>query len=103
MVGAVHTFLLLCILHIEARVCDILTLTFKSLSDGRILGKHMVLMVSDPLNVCISSLVVHLACAIFVLLQVHLVPVHHRTIFITSTLDLVGEFRMLLCDPDLFL
>lgn len=60
-------------------------------------------MASDALNVSVPSLIVYLALIIFLVLLIHLVPVHHRTVLISAILDLIGELRVLLSNPDLFL
>ena len=103
MVGAVHTVLLLLILHVEACVCNVLTLPFKVLADAGIICEHLVLVASYALNVSIPSIIVHLSLIFLPLLQVHLVPVHRCTVIVTAILDLVCKLRMLLSDPDLFL
>ena len=60
-------------------------------------------MRSNALNVGISPLIVDLALVVLLLLQVHLVPLHHTIVLIASLLHLVSELRMLLSDSDLFL
>ena len=103
MIGLVHLMLLILIFGGEARVGNILALSFQILSHVRVVRHHTVLMRSNTLNVGISPLIVDLALIVLLLLQVHLVPLHHTIVLIAAMLHLVSELRMLLSDSDLFL
>ena len=68
-----------------------------------VLGQYSVLVRRDALSVGITSQLIELTLPSFLVSQVLLVPSHHSVIFISSIFDLVGEFAMLVCDPDLLL
>ena len=103
MSGLVHLLLLILIFGGEARVGNILALCFQILAYARIVRHHAVLMRSDALHIGSSPFIVDLALVVLLLLQVHLVPLHHRFVLIASLLHLVSELRMLLSNSDLFL
>ena len=77
MIGLVHLLLLILIFGCEARVGNFLALCFQILAHARVVRHHAVLMRSNALNVGISPFIVDLALVVFLLLQVHLVPLHH--------------------------
>lgn len=62
-----------------------------------------VCIAPDSLDIGISTRIVILTLHIFVLLNVHLVPVHHGIVLISPLFHLVGKLRVFLRDPDLFL
>ena len=51
----------------------------------------MVLVIADARPVCFTALIVDHALVILLLLQIHLVPVHHGTVVVTPRLDLVSK------------
>lgn len=91
------------ILHLEFLVCQLGRLLFEISALTRVLRQHSVLIVPHTRPVSFSSLLIDHALLFLLLLQVHLVPVHHGLIVVAPLLDLVSEFRMLLGNLDLFL
>ena len=60
-------------------------------------------MIADAGPIGIATLVVHRSLLILLLLQVILVPLHHRVVFSTPLVSVVSEIGMLLGNLDLFL
>ena len=89
---ALHDLLLLiAIFCLEALICDILALSLEILPLLRILRLNIVLVVSDALDIGISSLVIKLSLVVFLVLQTPSVPILHCIVLIASRSDLVCE------------
>ena len=102
----VHAIDLVVLVHVsrlEALIGEILALSLQILTDARVVGKNAVRVAPDSLNIGVSSGVVVLTLHVFVLLHIHLVPVHHGVVLIAALLHLVCKLRVLLRNPDLFL
>ena len=63
----------------------------------------MIFVCINCFEVLHSALVVDLPLSLLLLLQIHLVPIHHGGILVSSLLNLVSELRMLLGNSDLLL
>ena len=101
---ALHDLLLLvAIFWLEALICDVLALSLQILALLGILRLNIVLVVSDALNIGISSLVIELPLIVFLVLQAPSVPILHCVVLISSLSDLVCELWVLLGNLDLFL
>ena len=78
-------------------------MTLEVLSNVGVIGEDTILMTPDALDIVVSSLIVELALVVFLILQVHLMPGHHRIVIIASPLYLISELRVLLGNPNLLL
>ena len=103
MVGLVNIFFLISILLLETFILDFLRLMLQLLPSGRVISQNKILMSVDILKILMSTLIIQLSLSLFLFFQISLVPFHHCVVLISSWLDLIGELRMLLRNPDLFL
>ena len=102
-VGLVRPRRLLLMLLAEALIVDVLRLSLQFLAHARVLCHHVVRVVQNLLLGLIPAIKVHLALTLFLVGEVHLVPIHHGLVLVASVLDLVGELAVLLGDANLFL
>lgn len=61
----------------------------------------MILVSLNDRSCLIFALQIELSLSFFLIIQVFLVPFHHRSVFIAALLDLISEFGVLLRYPDL--
>ena len=92
MVGAVHVDRLLIILCLEARIRKIHRRLLEILADARVICEHPIRVTPDASPISLSSLLVEHALLLLLVLEIHLVPVHHGIVLISSRLDLVSKF-----------
>ena len=73
------------------------------MSDLGILDENLVLVVINAFSVCSLPFIVQLSLHVFLVLHIILMPVHKSVVLVSSALDLVSEFRVLLGNSNLLL
>lgn len=80
-----------------------------TLTNVRMVSKHMIFVSVDTFDILLSSLVVYLSLLFFLLQYISLVPRHHCLIFFSASFHLIGKLRVplgylnLLLQPLLFI
>ena len=103
MISFYYIDLFVLILLLEAIILVLCTLLFNHCTSIGIVSQDMIFVSIYCFKVLHSALVVDLSLSLLLLLQIHLVPIHHGGILFSPLFDLVGELRMLLGNSDLLL
>ena len=103
MISFYYIDLFVLILLLEAIILVLCTLLFHHCTSIGIVSQDMIFVSIYCFKVLHSALVVDLSLSLLLLLQIHLVPIHHGGILISPLLNLVSELRMLLGNSDLLL